>query len=50
MASWRYERGRIVFERYFAGADEVWGRPLGPVEFKADTLPRTGSILIGSVS
>jgi CubicO group peptidase (beta-lactamase class C family) len=29
---------RIVFERYFTGTDGVWGRPLGAVEFKADTL------------
>jgi CubicO group peptidase (beta-lactamase class C family) len=31
-------RGRIVFERYMAGTDENWGRPLGNVEFTADTL------------
>jgi CubicO group peptidase (beta-lactamase class C family) len=31
-------KGRIVFERYFTGTDEDWGRPLGTVEFKADTL------------
>lgn len=31
-------RGRIVFERYMAGTDENWGRPLGSVEFTADTL------------
>jgi CubicO group peptidase (beta-lactamase class C family) len=31
-------KGRIVFERYFTGTDEVWGRPIGTVEFKADTL------------
>jgi CubicO group peptidase (beta-lactamase class C family) len=31
-------KGRMVFERYFTGADEVWGRPAGAVEFKADTL------------
>jgi CubicO group peptidase (beta-lactamase class C family) len=31
-------KGRIVFERYFTGIDEIWGRPLGMVEFKADTL------------
>jgi CubicO group peptidase (beta-lactamase class C family) len=31
-------KGRIVFERYFTGTDVVWGRPLGTVEFKADTL------------
>jgi hypothetical protein len=31
-------KGLIIFERYFAGTDEVWGRPLGSVEFRADTL------------
>jgi hypothetical protein len=31
-------KGRTVFERYFTGTDEVWGRPLGTVEFKTDTL------------
>ncbi len=31
-------RGRMVFERYMAGTDEIWGRPLGTVEFTADTL------------
>jgi CubicO group peptidase (beta-lactamase class C family) len=31
-------QGQIVFERYFAGTDELWGRPLGAVEFTADTL------------
>jgi CubicO group peptidase (beta-lactamase class C family) len=31
-------KGWIVFERYFTGTDEVWGRPLGAVEFTADTL------------
>jgi len=31
-------RGRVVFERYMAGSDEIWGRPLGSVEFTADTL------------
>jgi Beta-lactamase len=28
----------MVFERYFTGSDEVWSRPVGAVEFKADTL------------
>jgi CubicO group peptidase (beta-lactamase class C family) len=31
-------RGRLVFERYFAGEDQRWGRPLGRVEFGPDTL------------
>jgi CubicO group peptidase (beta-lactamase class C family) len=31
-------RGRVVFERYMAGSDENWGRPLGTVEFTSDTL------------
>jgi CubicO group peptidase (beta-lactamase class C family) len=31
-------KGRIIFERYFTGTDEVWGDPLGSVEFKMDTL------------
>ena len=30
--------GTILFERYFAGEDEVWGRPLGHVTFNASTL------------
>ncbi len=30
--------GRIVFERYMAGTDAAWGRPLGQVSFQADTL------------
>lgn len=30
--------GRLVFERYFAGEDERWGRPLGRVRFDASTL------------
>lgn len=30
--------GRLVLERYWAGADEAWGRPLGHVEFTPETL------------
>jgi CubicO group peptidase (beta-lactamase class C family) len=30
--------GRIALERYFAGDDEVWGRPTGRVVFGPDTL------------
>src|SRR5947207_11715923 len=31
-------KGRIVFERYMAGSDEIWGRPIGTIEFKAGAL------------
>jgi CubicO group peptidase (beta-lactamase class C family) len=31
-------RGRRVLERYYAGVDEWWGKPLGRVEFTPDTL------------
>src|ERR1700760_1572930 len=31
-------KGRLVFERYMPGTDETWGRQLGSVDFKADTL------------
>jgi CubicO group peptidase (beta-lactamase class C family) len=31
-------RGRIVFESYMAGTDEIWGHPIGVVDFQADTL------------
>ena len=30
--------GRLVLERYFDGADDARGRPLGVVAFKPDTL------------
>lgn len=30
--------GRLVVERYYAGVDEAWGRPLGRVAFGPDTL------------
>ncbi len=30
--------GRLVFERYLAGEDFTWGRPLGRVAFGPDTL------------
>ncbi len=30
--------GDILFERYMAGRDEAWGRPLGEVGFDPDTL------------
>jgi CubicO group peptidase (beta-lactamase class C family) len=31
-------RGRLAFERYFAGEDQRWGRPLGRIGFGPDTL------------
>jgi CubicO group peptidase (beta-lactamase class C family) len=31
-------KGALVFERYDAGEDEVWGRPTGRVAFGPDTL------------
>ncbi|MDY0872900.1 serine hydrolase domain-containing protein [Dongia rigui] len=30
--------GKLVLERYVAGVDESWGRPLGKVDFTADTI------------
>ena len=30
--------GQLVLQRYYEGHDENWGRPLGPVAFKTDTL------------
>ncbi len=30
--------GKLVFERYFRGSDEIYGRPVGNVTFDADTL------------
>ena len=30
--------GKLVFERYFRGSDEIYGRPVGKVTFDADTL------------
>src|SRR3981081_4097286 len=29
--------GKLVFERYFRGSDEIYGRPVGNVTFDADT-------------
>jgi CubicO group peptidase (beta-lactamase class C family) len=31
-------RGRLAVERYYPGADQTWGRPLGLVAFGPDTL------------
>jgi len=30
--------GKLVLERYLAGSDEIWGRPIGTVNFGPDTL------------
>jgi CubicO group peptidase (beta-lactamase class C family) len=30
--------GNLILERYFTGADEAWGKPLGIVAFDPDTL------------
>jgi len=30
--------GKLVLERYVAGEDQSWGRPLGRVDFTADTI------------
>ena len=30
--------GKLVFERYFTGSDEIYGRPVGKITFDADTL------------
>ena len=27
--------GQLVYERYFSGVDEAWGKPLGPVAYDA---------------
>jgi CubicO group peptidase (beta-lactamase class C family) len=29
--------GTLVFERYFSGSDQIWGRPIGDVTFGPDT-------------
>jgi CubicO group peptidase (beta-lactamase class C family) len=36
--------GRLAVERYYTGADERWGTPLGTVAFDADTLHDLRSI------
>lgn len=30
--------GRLVYEEYFSGQDQTWGRPLGVVNFTSDTI------------
>jgi CubicO group peptidase (beta-lactamase class C family) len=44
------QRGRIVFENYMAGTDEIWGRAIGLVDFKADTLHDVRSVSKSIVS
>ena len=36
--------GKLVFERYFRGSDEIYGRPVGEVTFDADTLNNVKSV------
>jgi CubicO group peptidase (beta-lactamase class C family) len=36
--------GKLAFERYFAGDDALWGRPLGRVTFGPDTLHDVRSV------
>ena len=36
--------GKLVFERYFRGYDEIYGRPVGKVTFDADTLNNVKSV------
>ena len=42
--------GTLVLERYYAGEDERWGRPLGRVAFDADTLHDLRSVSKSIVS
>jgi CubicO group peptidase (beta-lactamase class C family) len=37
-------RGKLAFEEYFAGADEIRGRPIGIVRFDANTLHDVRSV------
>ncbi len=36
--------GKLVFERYFRGSDEIYGRRVGNVTFDADTLHNMKSV------
>jgi len=36
--------GKLVFERYFTGSDEIYGRPVGKITFDADTLNNVKSV------
>jgi CubicO group peptidase (beta-lactamase class C family) len=36
--------GKLVFERYFTGSDEIYGRPVGRITFDADTLNNVKSV------
>jgi CubicO group peptidase (beta-lactamase class C family) len=43
-------KNRLVFERYFSGRDEHWGRPLGEVRFEPDTPHDVRSVTKSIVS
>src|SRR5260221_2125259 len=42
--------GRLVLERYFEGADEIWGKPLGAVQHAPDLLHDMRSVTKSIVS
>src|SRR5688572_22331227 len=42
--------GRLVYEEYFSGSDERWGKPLGVVTFTRDTLHDLRSVTKSVVS
>jgi len=42
--------GRLVYEEYFSGKDERWGRPLGVVSFTRDTIHDLRSVTKSVVS
>jgi CubicO group peptidase (beta-lactamase class C family) len=42
--------GRLVYEEYFSGEDERWGRPLGVVTFNRDTVHDLRSVTKSVVS
>lgn len=42
--------GKLVYEQYFSGKDEIWGDPLGEVDFNRNTLHDVRSISKSVVS
>src|SRR5262245_44659556 len=42
--------GRLVYEEYFSGKDEQWGRPLGVVQFNRETKHDLRSVTKSVVS
>jgi CubicO group peptidase (beta-lactamase class C family) len=42
--------GRLVFEEYFSGTDQLWGQPLGQVSFTRDTIHDLRSVTKSVVS